>query len=694
MSEDIAYIEAQSQGLQVQTANQKLLQTELKSLLETITISATQLQSLREASLESPRGLEQVEASLILLFKAMATIDPNLNFSGTASVEDGTIRSDKGVDDNEISNMRVLQEKKDTYRSESVMFLRRLKPFLQVRFGMAIDETRKMLEREKDSLTRRSAKFKSDTRSHDEGRNMLWRYSPLMLFSREINRSEWEDFIRTYEAICKPVYQDEFRTAIGSWKKTARKPTGDENEILFTSQIEKQSENLAATTARKLTVKRTGTLGKVLRSSPIGDTGSKTHVDKIQDGRLHHYEVFSGVLEELAPLLITEQNFVVDFFHISSLELKDFPDAVAAASPEARRGNDLRKLKPVDPNRELAKRVVQSLEDIYSFFPAELQSLVDWTIQVDPVQGVGIIAAIERKLHEVEDTSQEYLTRTLQKLHQRLSGLFNKFLDEQIRAIEDTKVKINKRKGVIAFIRIFPSFSASLETMLAAAESLEIRATVNTAYNRINKTMFESLKVIARENPAAAGTGAAMGDPEDKEALNYQILLIENMNHYIEEVDARNNPVLEDWKETAAKEFDEHLNLYLGAVIRRPFGKLLDFLESTESQLQSLPQGAPPSNIAARASHSKATFKRLLATYDSKEIRRGIETLKKRVEKHFGDADDPGLSRGLVANVLEACEKYYENVEKRVVSISADVYDGEAMIEWSKSDVSGAFRGR
>lgn len=307
-------------------------------------------------------------------------------------------------------------------------------------------------------------------------------------------------------------------------------------------------------------------------------------------------------------------------------------------------------------------------------------------------QGVGVLAVIERKILDVEESSQEYLARTLQKLHSRLSGLFAKFLDEQIRAIEDTKVKINKRKGVIAFIRIFPSFSTALETMLSSAEDLDIRETVNNAYVRINKTMFESLKVIAREIPTAATSGSAMGDPEDKEALNYQILLIENMNHYLEEVDARSNLVLEEWKDKAAQELDEHLSLYLGAVMRRPLGKLLDFLDSTESQLASLPPGSSPSTIAERASHSKTTFKRLLAGYDSKEIKRGIETLKKRVEKHFGDADDPGLSRGLVAKVLEACEKYYEKVEERVGAISADIYDAGAAIEWTRADVNSAFR--
>ena len=190
---------------------------------------------------------------------------------------------------------------------------------------------------------------------------------------------------------------------------------------------------------------------------------------------------------------------------------------------------------------------------------------------------MGIICAVDRKLSEIEDSNQDFLTRTLQKVHETLTGLFSRFVDEQIRAIEDTKVKIKKRKGVIAFIKTFPHFSIAIENMLPAADEdsqLEIRRMVDDAYQKINKAMFESLKVIAKESPAVMAS-QGQGDPEDKEALNYHILLIENMNHYIEEVDARADPVLLDWKSKAENEMKEHMELYVDAVIRRPLGKLL-----------------------------------------------------------------------------------------------------------------------
>lgn len=690
LAPDIAYIEAQAEGLQVQAANQKLLKVELESLLETISISSDQLQSLREASLESPRGLEQIETSLVMLYEAMIKIDPSLSLSTNKVKDEGSVRSGKtpGIGDSEIGGMRVVQEKKVEYRKESNMFLQRLKPFLEVKFAAALDETRKSLEKEKNGqTTRRPGKAKLDPRNHDMARRVLWKYSPIMLFSREINRVEWEDMMETYAGRAKPLYQDEFRDFAFAWKRTAKKATGDEADLLFTSHVEKQNDGLAST-ARKLTVKRSQTLAKSLRS-PIGEGGSRVNVDKVQEGRLYWYEVVTGIIDEEVPVILMEQNFIVEFFHASSLDQSDFPDTVLAAPPDMREGGNIGQNKVMDPNRDLARTVVQSMEEIYSFWAGDLQNLIDWALKEDPLQGVGILAVLERKMHDLETTSQEYLVRTLRTIHTRLIGLFNKFLDEQIRAIEDTKVKTKKRKGVIGFSRIFPSFSLSLETMLVSAEDLDIRETVNNAYARIIKTMFESLRVIARENPSTGQTGA--GDPEDKEALNYEVLLIQNMNHFIEEVDARQNPVLQEWKAKASEEMAEHMDLYVMAMIRRPLGKLLTTLESAESVVISLPAGTPPSSITAMPSHSRSTFSKGIVDYDMKFVRKKAEELKKRVEKHFGESDEPG-SHQIIAKVLQQCERRYADIEERVKKISMEVYDGEISLEWTYADIAPAFR--
>ncbi len=167
--------------------------------------------------------------------------------------------------------------------------------------------------------------------------------------------------------------------------------------------------------------------------------------------------------------------------------------------------------------------------------------------------------------------------------------MFSKFVDEQVRAIEDTKVKIKKRKGVIGFMKTFPHFAMAVENTFASIgrddydnEALclqDARVKLDQAYDRINRAMFDSLKVIAKEGPStsAAEKGkSGSDDPEDKEMLNYHVLIIENMNHYIAEVDdGGRQSVLKEWRERAERERAEAMSGYVGQVIRRPLGKLL-----------------------------------------------------------------------------------------------------------------------
>ncbi|ETS74491.1 hypothetical protein PFICI_14357 [Pestalotiopsis fici W106-1] len=676
LSEDIAYIEAQGQGLQVQAANQKLLRKELESLLDTCAIQREDLRPLEVTPLDSMAGLEDVESTLVTLYKAMMKIDPTMD--GAESRGDDLSLGDQQSGFNaDYGKMRIVQEKKEMYLTSSSQFLIRYREFMERQFDLAAREVKKSLD---GALSK-----KVDPKHHDVGRDLLWRYNPLMVYARDLDLTGWNTFLQIYQDKNFPIYKSEFKEVLTAWKRNASKPTGEEAELLFTAQAEKQQESTMAT-ARKLTVKRSQTLARSLRS-PLGD-GSKGAVEKAE--RVLPYEIFAGIADDLLPLVEMEQNFIIDFFHATTLETLDFPDAVASAKPRDRRYGDLRRHRLMEPDRDLAKRVTRAMEVIFGFIETELQQTVDWVLSQDPLQGVGVLAVLERKHSDMTQSNQDFLNNVLQKLHNNLESRFTRFVDEQIRAIEETKVKIKKRKGVISFIRIFPQFSVAVENMMAVAETTSsARKSIDREYNRIIKTMFESLKVIARENPATLTNAGA--DPEDKEALNYHILLIENMNHFLEELDTRGLEVLEDWKEEADKEMNEHMNLYLNAVMRRPLGKLLEYVENIEGQLTS---GKSPTTIASQPSNSKATFNKILSNYDGREVKKGVEALRKRVDKHFGDSDEnPSVtsSRALVNKVLKECEQFYGDVEVRISTITSTVYGGDVLFEWPRSEVKSAF---
>jgi exocyst complex component 1 len=104
-------------------------------------------------------------------------------------------------------------------------------------------------------------------------------------------------------------------------------------------------------------------------------------------------------------------------------------------------------------------------------------------------------------------------------------------------------------------------------------DGLEVREKVNEAYEKISKSMFDSLQAIAKDTTSHHASGSK--DDDDKEQLNSHISMIENMHYYREMVADRGNSMLVKYKTNAQSLFDEHLGMYLKIVIRRPLGRLL-----------------------------------------------------------------------------------------------------------------------
>jgi exocyst complex component 1 len=73
-----------------------------------------------------------------------------------------------------------------------------------------------------------------------------------------------------------------------------------------------------------------------------------------------------------------------------------------------------------------------------------------------------------------------------------------------------------KRRGVAQFIKFFPVYVGRMEMQLIGADGLEIRGTVDGAYEKIVTSMFESLKQMAKLD----------GEGEDKGQLNYHVIII------------------------------------------------------------------------------------------------------------------------------------------------------------------------
>jgi exocyst complex component 1 len=66
------------------------------------------------------------------------------------------------------------------------------------------------------------------------------------------------------------------------------------------------------------------------------------------------------------------------------------------------------------------------------------------------------MGVLEKYIKQWEETDQIFLVKTLSKQLENLGSLFHRFVDEQVRAIEDMKVTAKKRQGVLLMFKVLP----------------------------------------------------------------------------------------------------------------------------------------------------------------------------------------------------------------------------------------------
>jgi exocyst complex component 1 len=187
--------------LQVQTANQKALQRELKGLLTTITVPQSVLDVLKQSSLivdkpdpaEHARALQSLENPLMALYKALTTIDPSIVQAESANSKDL-------VSDENFGNMRALQDKKIGYLQECRTFLGRLKQFLEIKFKAEAMDAAKLGDATLD------AQGRPRLTSLDGFYFKMYKFTSLILFARDMDKNDYYEIQRVkYSGIDKSI---------------------------------------------------------------------------------------------------------------------------------------------------------------------------------------------------------------------------------------------------------------------------------------------------------------------------------------------------------------------------------------------------------------------------------------------------------------------------------------------------------
>ncbi|KAJ7630772.1 exocyst complex component sec3 subunit [Roridomyces roridus] len=638
VGDDISYIQSQNRGLQVQTQNQRALLAELENLLQTVQVDKDALATLTQESLEKSAGIQRLEEASTELYKALQA----------------------GQDTDMAATMERLQE----YRTHNAQFCKRIFDFLSIMFTAQAQ----MLLGSNDGLTK-EGRGMPKMLNHQDIEQYLGRYAGLMLYLKEMDEKVYAKLCAAYFSAVSELHSSQIKALLSAYITSVRKAVEEDLDQGFGPTPTAGAYARGATGMRRA--------GTIMRSPMDARNKDK---DKSADGK-RASEVFGLVLEQIAPLIYREDEFIADFLQINDAALT-FADYMSLDNYFRRQAS-----RGVGLSQSTVKLVRGAMELIFGFLPEELKNWLDNALAKDNMQIIGLLACIERFIAEADEKGNAFLLNALGKQQMRLKGLFDRHINEQIKGVEQTKLTSKKRNGVVHFVKHFPVYISLVESQLIGADSLEIRATVDAAYDRIVQSMFESLKQMAKMD----------GEGEDKGQLNYHVILIENMHHFVAETSQIEIGSVTVFLRKAEAIYDENLGAYVKIVLRRPFGKLIDYFEGVERLLKT----TAPSEVSTNANYNKSALKKVVKEYNAKDVRKHVDALFKRVEKHFTEASEKttteesgGIAPGTVmVGVWKACEEELQRITELMMKRISQCYtDSGVTLDYTATDVEAAFR--
>jgi len=336
MTDDIAHIESQNRGLQVQTSNQRILLAELDKLMSTIHIPEQDLTALSQESLENPQGIERLERSAVTLYKALLS-----------------------TRDTPVGDMAAASERVGEYRTKAAQFCKRVFDFLAIMFKFQVDQ----LLNHKPATGARPGSLPS----HGAMEEFLGRYCGLMLFVKEIDYQRYQQICAAYFGSMSELHRREVGQLFQALKGQTRKPTEDELDASFSAR--------ESPTIRQQSMRRVGGLAR----SPLLDGGRK---DRDPSGKnLLVGEALGRALEQTMPHVLTEQGFIADFLHINDLDASiTFADYMQLEA-FFRRGATTY----LASQQGKLKDIRQAMELVFGFLEGEIKDWIDGVVRNDPM---------------------------------------------------------------------------------------------------------------------------------------------------------------------------------------------------------------------------------------------------------------------------------------------------------------------
>ncbi|XP_062419330.1 exocyst complex component 1 isoform X2 [Pungitius pungitius] len=460
----------------------------------------------------------------------------------------------------------------------------------------------------------------------------LLRYAKLMEWLKNTHREKYEGLSRTYVDYMSRLYEREIKDffevakikmagtskeAKGKFATLPRKESALKQE---TESLHGSSGKLTGSTSslNKLTVQ--GANSRRSQSSSLLDMGNMSASDLDVADRTKFDKIFEQVLSELEPLCLAEQDFISKFF-----KLQQHPAVMPPlAQPETEEadGGTASRIPPQAEHRQSLsseKDLVRlMMNKIFQSIETELNSLIALGDKIDSFNSLYMLVKMSHHVWTAENVDPaSYLSTTLGNVLVTVKRNFDKCISAQIRQMEEVKISKKSKVGILLFVTGFEEFAELAETIFRNAER---RGDLDKAYVKLIRAVFMNVEKVANESQKT---------PRD-------VVMMENFHHIFSTLSRLKISCLDAERREAKHKYTDHLQSYVINSLGQPLEKLNHFFEGVEARVA---QGVREEEVSYQLAFNKQELRKVIKEYPGKEVKKGLDNLYKKVDKHLCDEE-------------------------------------------------------
>ncbi|KAJ4437527.1 GTP-Rho binding exocyst subunit [Periplaneta americana] len=228
-----------------------------------------------------------------------------------------------------------------------------------------------------------------------------------------------------------------------------------------------------------------------------------------------------------------------------------------------------------------------------------------------------VLVRLSQHVMSAQDTGS-FLSMSFASALVQVKRNFDRFMQAQLKSIEETKVNRKSKCGILSFVANFEDFAKTAEAIF---KNTDRRTDLDKWYTKLVGAMFEAIPRNAAEHHKT---------PQE-------VVKMENFHHLYALLSELKIGVLDGLRKEAKQKYSDALKAYVTQYFGRPLEKLNLFFEGVQAKVA---QGVKQSEISYQMAYSKQELRKVIREYPAREVKKGLDNLYRKVEKHLCEQEN------------------------------------------------------